>query len=150
MRRGQPTLAIRASAWKLLRNVGLPKPDEDMWERLRLKSTDFLTGGMSSRQIRGLIRKLKKSYHAHSLEWHPDRWVALPLPMQGRAARVFSLVSEAYAAISKGLVEQQRAAERLETTGDSSGSDDSALPDTILIGYGRVGCDDGSTRCKVH
>ena len=78
------------------------------------------------------------------------RWVALPLPMQGRAARVFSLVSEAYAAISKGLVEQQRAAERLETTGDSSGSDDSALPDTILIGYGRVGCDDGSTRCKVH
>lgn len=150
VRRGQPTLAIRASAWKLLRNVGLPKPDEDMWERLRLKSTDFLTGGMSSRQIRGLIRKLKKSYHAHSLEWHPDRWVALPLPMQGRAARVFSLVSEAYAAISKGLVEQQRAAERLETTGDSSGSDDSALPDTILIGYGRVGCDDGSTRCKVH
>ena len=68
--------------------------------------------------------------------------------MQVKAAHVFSLVSEAYAGINKRLVTQQRAAERLEVHGDSTGGEDDGPPETILIGYGRVGCTSGSHRCR--
>ena len=147
-RGGLPWLTIRSSAWKLLRNVGLPKPAQDLWERLGLVATDFATGGLGSRQIVAMIRRVKRTYHSHSLEWHPDRWVTMPLAMQVKAAHVFSLVSEAYAGINKRLVTQQRAAERLEVHGDSTGGEDDGPPETILIGYGRVGCTSGSHRCR--
>ena len=147
-RSGMPWLSIRSSAWKLLRNIGLPKPAQDLWQRLGLEASDFATGGLSSREIVALLRRVKRSYHTHSLEWHPDRWVTLPEPMQLKAAHVFSLVSEAYAGISKRLVEHQRAAERLELNGDSTGGEEDAPPSTILIGYGRVGCTSGSHRCR--
>ena len=49
--------------------------------------------------------------------------------------------------ISAKLLEEVRTAERLEQAGDSNAGAEDKTPETILIGYGRVGCATGSPRC---
>mmetsp|Transcript_15874 Transcript_15874/g.55269 ORF Transcript_15874/g.55269 Transcript_15874/m.55269 type:complete len:622 (-) Transcript_15874:101-1966(-) len=75
----------RGTGWLLTHD--LPSADMSHYQRLGVRE------GAPSRDIR-------RAYYDRSLEWHPDKWAQQPALVRERVAEAFTLVSEAYNALS--------------------------------------------------
>lgn len=97
---GSSILEYKSGIDSIWTGIGLPRMEMSYEERLGLDTIDSISGSKDSSSEKGYNKKqLRRAYYKMSLQWHPDRWSAMPmyaLPVHG----VFELITEAYSALN--------------------------------------------------